>query len=406
MTFAPFKAGPGYRMRHGNVWASLLMTETLMDSYELGALEQLRRTMELPGVSRVTVMPDSHVGYGVPIGASVASATHLYPDTVGVDPACSVGVSRLAPEQVFGREAELLRDLTRLVGVGNDVREEKPLDTLMAALNGELRPATGAWVNATAPEPLDARLEGIIRSTVTSRMLSQFMTIGGGNHFLAVEVDEDNTPWLVTHFGTRGLGAALSHVFAAMIEEELKRWNSNVPEGLLFIPADSVVGQLYYRFNLAMLELATYSHHLIHSTVSQSSTPDGFGHVPHNYIEYVGGEYIGRKGVIPNYDNNGIPLVVLGNMSDGSAFYAPGKGYDSIAHGAGRRFSRGEANRRMEQSEVDAEFNAAGILGNFNQVPIDESKGAYKPFDEVLQALEPAATLIRRTRPVMVLKGG
>lgn len=234
------------------------------------------------------------------------------------------------------------------------------------------------------------------------------------NHFVEVQEDENGNNYLMSHFGSRGIGAAGAKWFDGAIEEELKKWNSVVPkDGLTFIPADSELGQLYFMFQQAMLEYTTFNHRVIHEAASRviSNSPEFLGHVPHNFIENRNGKYVGRKGATPAYNFDGIPLLIPGSMATGSYVLRPGakaeKLGESVSHGAGRVLSRGKAKEQLDQELINLEFEEAGVIGNFENVPLDESHGAYKDVDEVIQSLVDAevAEVEMRLKPVMVLKG-
>ncbi|MFA5626159.1 MAG: RtcB family protein [Thiohalomonadaceae bacterium] len=419
--FEPFKAGNIYKMRHGNVWATLVMNDQLFGEYEYGALTQVRASMELPGIEKVSVMPDSHFGYGVAIGTTLESSTHLYPDTVGVDPACSVGMSEINinVDSLSEKEKrEAIRQVSEAVGVGNQLRDTGMTSAkFQEIVDGYLRPE-GAWVNSYEPlwkerdTPHYKEFKKLMTYNLTENMLKQFNTIGGGNHFLSIEKNDIGQNFVASHFGSRGLGNKLARVFDATIKKEISSWGGRLANDLIYVPAESALGQVYYTFNRAMLEIATYNHYMVHEAVARvfHQGVNEFSHIPHNFIEYRNGKYIGRKGTIPAYDNNGIPMVVLGNMKDGSAIFTPGNvSYgDSVPHGAGRTMSRGNAKKILDQDVVNLELEEAGIMGNFEDVPIDESSGAYKNFDEVVKVIEDTGigVLKFRTKPVLVWKDG
>lgn len=427
MTFEPFKAGKVFKMRHGNVWATFLMSDQLFYSMEHSALEQIRNSMELPGVKSLTITPDAHTGYGFAIGSVVESETHLYPDVVGPDPACSVALSSLGHLGLsnYSREnkAKLLEEIQKYVSVHHGQVEKQHRALTMKEfkdiIRGELRD-TKSWVNTMEPlwkeqgKDVYKKLISMLEKTMNQKMLAQVGSIGGGNHFLEVQEDSEGNNYLMSHFGSRGIGAAGAKWFDGAIAEELKKWNAIVPkDGLTFVPADSELGKLYFMFQQAMLEWTTYNHRVIHEAVSRvlSDSPEFLGHIPHNFIELRNNKYVGRKGATPAYDNDGIPLLIPGSMATGSYIMRPGEAApklgESVSHGAGRVLSRGAAKKALDQSTVNSEFEALGVVGNFNDVPLDESHGAYKDVDEVIQSLvdSEVAKVEKRLTPVMVLKG-
>lgn len=425
--FEPFQTGNVFKMRHGNVWATFLMSPQLFYTVDHTAMEQLRATMELPGVRRVTLTPDMHGGYGFPIGSVIESETHIYPDVVGPDPACSVALSRITGADIDTEteKRELLRRVQEHIKVGNDSNGSRmTADTLKHVMRGDMR-IKKTWVNSVEPlwheigNPEYKELMRLVDTHLTERMLTQLGTIGGGNHFWELQRDDEGNTYVMTHFGSRGIGAALAKYFDEAISAELKKWGVNVPSnGLIYIPADSFLGRVYYMFQIAMLEWATFNHYYVHdltNTIIQSMYPNATmefeGHIPHNFIEYRNGAYVGRKGATPAYEFDGIPLLIPGSMSTASYVLRPGAKSgelgESVAHGAGRVLTRGKAKELLSQEEVNKSFTAAGVIGNFNDVPLDESEGAYKNVDEVIQSLVDcgAAAIERKLNPIMVLKG-
>jgi tRNA-splicing ligase RtcB (3'-phosphate/5'-hydroxy nucleic acid ligase) len=419
MIFEPFKTGNVYKMRHGKVWATFLMSDQLFYSLEHDALTQIRNTMELPGVKSLTITPDAHTGYGFAIGSVVESETHLYPDVVGPDPACSVALSKLGRDNMskWSGRRDLLEKMGERIGVGRGLSDWKiSMETFKLIIRGEMRPAK-SWINSypalwqeSSTEEYKSLVK-LLESKMTDAMLHQVATIGGGNHFVEIQEAENGENYLMTHFGSRGIGAAMAKWFDEAIAEELKKWNGTPMNGLLFVPADSLIGRMYYMFQLAMLEWASYNHHVIHQIVFEEIGGEYLGHIPHNFIEKRNGKYVGRKGATPAYEFDGIPLLIPGSMATGSYVLRPGvkseKLGESVSHGAGRVLSRGKAKEQLDQELVNMEFEDAGVIGNFENVPLDESHGAYKDVDEVIQSLVDAevAEVEMRLRPVMVLKG-
>jgi tRNA-splicing ligase RtcB len=422
--FEPFKTGNVFKMRHGNVWATFLMSDQIFYTLERSALDQIRNTMELPGVKSLTITPDAHTGYGFAIGSVVESETHLYPDVVGPDPACSVGLSKLPKDNLsklsLDEKKLFLEALGNKIGVGRQLSSwGLTMKEFLLIINGEMR-TSKSWVNSY-PELWKEvgtaehnKLLELMSSHMTEAMLHQVATIGGGNHFVEIQENDAGESYLMTHFGSRGIGAALAKWFDGAIAEELKKWNGTPKNGLLFVPADSFIGRVYYLFQRAMLEWATFNHYAIHEIVSAElggNIVEYLGHVPHNFIELRNGKYVGRKGATPAYEFDGIPLLVPGSMATGSYVLRPGekasKLGDSVSHGAGRVLSRGKAKEALDQMVVNIEFEEAGVVGNFDDVPLDESHGAYKDVDEVIKSLVDAevAEVEMRLKPVMVLKG-
>jgi tRNA-splicing ligase RtcB (3'-phosphate/5'-hydroxy nucleic acid ligase) len=251
-------------------------------------------------------------------------------------------------------------------------------------------------------------------------MLQQIGSIGGGNHFLEVQLGEDGALYVMAHFGSRGLGAAGSRELFARIRSDMAERSGSPPEAgaLMHVPAADPLGQLYFSFQHAMLEYASYNHVRVQAAAVEvlldhlpGAEPTFLGHIPHNFIERREGRYWQRKGTTPAYDRDGIPLLIPGSMSTTSYLLAPGPNAarygESVPHGAGRVLSRGDARRSLDQTEMDRLFDARGVMANFRHVPLDESQAAYKDVDEVIDAVvvPGVARVVQRLRPVLVLKG-
>lgn len=420
--YEPFKAGKVYRMRHKNAWATFLMNDELMANIEPGALVQLRNAMEAPGLDSVVITPDVHYGYSVPIGCTMVSQTHLYPDVVGPDPGCSVALSylgKLDPEYMSNQATTILQDVQKVVKAG---REDNPNDSMSQGeffriLQGEYRPQE-SWlaVHDVPPVLLYSDLSDLVDEVLTDKMLSQRSTIGGGNHFWEINIDSEGNYYLLTHFGSRGIGAALAKKFDQLIGAELEKWGVHVTKDtLLYIPEDTLLGQMYFDFQTMMLEWATYNHNRVHQRTWDilsehlDFSPEFMGHVPHNFIEKrEDGTYIGRKGATPS---DYYPLLVPGSMSTGSYVLREGEESSklgrSVSHGAGRVLSRGQAKRELSQEEANFLFEEAGVVGNFTDVPLDESQDAYKDVDSVISSLVEcgAAEVGFKLFPRLVMKG-
>ena len=424
-----------FTFRDHGVDVVMLLTQELLDAVEPSAWEQLRHALRLPGLDRVIVTPDVHTGYGVPIGFTAVSRSHLYPDTVGPDPACSVSLSRLENPGLDAWDKPALRaildDLQQVLTV--DVRHPErpppppiPFDELWAVVRGRRRtPRTWVASSPTLDEVASTdelqTFRSLLEELATAKRRQQLRTIGGGNHFVEVQVGDDGALYVMAHFGSRGLGAAGARWFERRIRDEIVHRDApaELGTGLLFVPADHPLGRQYDLFQRAMLEYATFNHVAVQEAAGQVladhlGVGPGrlMGHIPHNFVERRAGAFWQRKGATPAYDNDGIPLLIPGSMATTSYVLAPGPEAErwgaSVPHGAGRVLSRGAAKKTLDQAEMDAVFEARGAMTNVRHVPLDESSGAYKDVDEVIRAVVTSgvAVVVQRLRPVLVLKGG
>ena len=427
-----------YKLKRNGLTVTMLLTQTLFEALEPSALEQLEHALHLPGLERVIITPDVHPGYAVPIGFTAVSKTHLYPDTVGPDPACSVSLSCLDYSGFNGLDKPsrraLINAFEETISVTKRRRKDRvtrqhssiKFDELWAIVTGERRSAK-TWVAQHKPLKLwDAQLlsafGSLFEQLVSKSHLGQLGSIGGGNHFLEVQQGDDQKLYVMAHFGSRGLGARGAEYFFKQIRQEMSQALGREVAGneLLYVRADSRLGQLYFMFQEAMLEYATYNHRVVQTAATEilcehlglsESAAEFLGHIPHNFIELKEGAYWQRKGTTPAYNNDGIPLLIPGSMATASYVLAPGPNAatygESVPHGAGRVLSRKVAKETLEQDNLDREFDARGVMGSFRHVPLDESSAAYKDVDEVIKAVVQSgvAVVINRLRPVLVLKG-
>lgn len=414
MTTDIFKAGDVYKLNHKGVWATFLMGDELMGSAEEDAILQLRTFMEDPGIDKVTITPDFHLGYHVPIGTTVESEYYLYPPCVGNDPACGVSLSTV--DYDFGpltkpEKREILNRIEKSIGIVT--KDSITKDELLSIITGHQRPPR-SWINSLptvhqiSPEDYSEVL-ALVGTFISKRMLQQVNTIGEGNHYLSVE-GSDKGYHIFAHFGSRNFGAAGARYFDAAIKEESGRWgNDNNPGN--FVHSETRLGRMYYLFQTMCLEYASWLHHTIHQTVAKAigTTMEYEGHIPHNFIEHYNGRYVGRKGSTPAREFDNIPLLIPGSMSTNSYVLRPGpnasKYGETVAHGAGRVMGRRAAKKAYTQE--DANESMGDVMGNFRNAPIDEAAFVYKDIHKVVDSLVSTgvATVDRVLTPVMVVKG-
>jgi len=422
----PFKTGQIYKMNEGKVWATFLLSDSLMSGVDEKTMNQIRNSMRLPGVKSVTITPDVHFGYGVAIGTVVHSETHLYPDVVGVDPACSVSLSRIHGVNGLSKlkeKKDVLKSIKERVSVGRGrVNKQAPPLTMRGfkqVIDGFLTPAL-SWLSYREDKLWKSetreyqQVGDLLELLMTDTMLGQVGSIGSGNHFIELQEDEEGSLYVMAHFGSRGIGATGAKLLEDMVREELKSWG--VTTELLYMPAESNIGKLYNVFQRAMLEWSTYNHEIVQEAIEQAiretfpeARREAIGHIPHNFIERRLGLFVGRKGATPAYGK--VPLLIPGSMGTASYVLSPGvkaaKLGESVSHGAGRLFSRRAAKATLNQKEVNQEFKNNGIIGNFEDVPLDEAPGAYKDIDEIIKSLvnSEVAVVEKKLKPVMVIKG-
>ena len=373
------------------VWGQELIPEN--------TFHQMNQAMELPVTVGGALMPDAHLGYGIPIGGVVALDNAVAPYMVGVDIACRMMIS-IYPDLEFitnNNEREKLRRALRSetrfgLNAGfdkNDRRESWLLDD-------------PRWNETKLLRPLK------------SKAVRQMGSSGGGNHFVdagILTVDTQSKLGLpgghyfaiMSHSGSRGVGASISTYYSKLAMELCNLPNSH--RHLAWLDMDSELGHEYWRAMELAGDFASECHHAIHRTLAKKLGIESIIEVEnhHNFAwkeTWNGKEVIvHRKGATPAHE--GVLGVIPGSQGHESFIVeglGPAKSVFSASHGAGRRMSRKEAieslsprNRNKTLEELGVELLGSGM---------DEAPGAYKDIREVLAAqtdlVKPIAAFLPR----------
>lgn len=352
------------------------------------ALERLAASDD---VVHVAAMPDVHLAEDVCVGTVVATTHLLYPNAVGGDIGC--GMAAL-----------------RVTATTDEV--DRP-DVAAAILAGFERrvPVMAHRAPQALPEALSASLgtDGLDKEAMRNAP-RQIGTLGRGNHFLELQVDDNDDVWITVHSGSRGMGQAIRD--HALRESE----RSNV--GLGFVDAGSAVGRGYLAGVAWARAFAEESRKRILRAASEV-LHDVLGAVPieesvitceHNHVEpAVDGDerlWVHRKGAIPAPE--GKPGIIPGSMG-ATTYHVTGRGCRealwSSSHGAGRAMSRTEARRRIRV--VDLERDVRGLWFDHRKARalVDEAPGAYKDITKVMRAQNELTRIVRTLRPLVSYKG-
>jgi tRNA-splicing ligase RtcB len=269
-----------------------------------------------------------------------------------------------------------------------------------------------AWIVEKHPKIMARR-----RNPLEFIVLSQFGTLGGGNHFIELCLDEADNVWVMLHSGSRGVGNAIGQYFIERAKEEMAKQNVHLPDKNLayLVEGESsfddyvrAVGwaQRYAAANRA--EMLRRILIVLHRHLPPFRERDEAVNCHHNYVvqeDHLGERiWVTRKGAVrAGADDLGI---IPGSMGARS-YIVRGRGcaesFMSCSHGAGRAMSRGEAKRRF--TLVDHEAATAGVECRKDQGVIDETPGAYKPIDAVMAAQADLVDIVHELRQVLCVKG-
>ncbi len=366
------------------------------------AVNQMKNACDLPVSVIGALMPDAHLGYGLPIGGVLATKNAVIPYAVGVDIACRMKMTVLDMTTEHLREGHQER-LTKIIE--NETR---------FGMNARF---TEVRRDHSVMDDKDWYALGITRH-LKDKAWEQLGSSGGGNHFvefgvLTVEEKEEGLDLepgeyvaLLSHSGSRGTGAKIASHYSKVAREKHPELPKEL-QYLAWLDLDEADGQEYW---LAMELMGKYSaanhdciHHHIAKALKVKVLADIENH--HNFAweqEHEGEKVIvHRKGATPA--GEGVLGVIPGTMMD-HAYIVRGKGnarsLHSASHGAGRRMSRTEAKKRFVWSEVNKLLKRRGVT--LISAGIDESPRAYKDIDEVMSAQSDLVEPIARFQPKLV----
>lgn len=372
---------------------------------EPAALQQLRNIASLGWVHGVRVMPDVHLGKGATVGSVIAMKQAVSPSAVGVDIGCGVSAVKTSLMESDLDSMHALRlAIEAAIPVGfNGHGREVNLKRL-----GLEKGSQAFWAGFKDLHPSVQNLEG--------RAHTQLGTLGGGNHFIEVCVDETGTVWLTLHSGSRNIGKSLAerHIDIA---KSLTHSQGIVDKDLAVFLAGTVEMDAYRRdlwwaqdfaarsrsVMMALFKEA-FSKHFATANVTFSEEIN----VHHNYVseEIIDGEtmLVTRKGAIRA--GKGDLALIPGSMGTGS-YVVRGRGndasYQSASHGAGRRMSRNAAKKAYTVDDLIAQ--TVGVESRKDQAIVDEIPAAYKDIHSVIDAQKDLVDVVQHLRTVLCVKG-
>ena len=380
------------------------------DEIEASARQQLINLSRLPIVfHHVAAMPDVHTGIGATVGSVIATERAIIPAAVGVDIGCGMIASRTALTAGDLDEKALKRvfdQISRDVPVGRDQHKEG------RALTAAARPFEPALRRILGKHPALEK-----RFPRTRNWVYQLGTLGGGNHFIEVCLDEAGHVWVMLHSGSRGIGNAIGTYFIELARRDMERQQVQLPDRDLayfregaeyfddYVEAVGWAQSYAARNRQAMMELvlAALERHLPPFEVTGEVV-----NCHHNYVErerHFGRQvWVTRKGAIRA--RAGDLGIIPGSMGTRS-YIVRGKGaeesFQSCAHGAGRRMSRSAATKAFTPQDVAAQ--TAGVLCRKDKGVIDEIPAAYKPIEEVMVNQADLVDVIHTLKQVICVKG-
>ena len=374
---------------------------------EAEALNQVQRLASMPFVYRhVALMPDAHVGIGSTVGSVIATKGAIIPAAVGVDIGCGMTAVRLAftAKDLPDSLGPMRSTIEAAVPVGRASHQSVPKST---------------WDELMAIDyPADA-FHRHPKARPEREPALQLGTLGGGNHFIEVCLDEADHVWVMLHSGSRGLGNCIGRYFIELAKRDMKTYFISVPDvDLAYLPegtehfhdyeAAVLYAQEYAKLNRGLMLDAVIG--AISSIVSipPSHYIQAAVSCHHNYIshEHHFGEnvWVTRKGAVRAREGD---LGIIPGSMGTKSYIVRGKGnpesFHSCSHGAGRRMSRTKA---LAEITIDAHVAAtAGVECRKDGGVLDESPAAYKDLDCVMAAQSDLVEIEHTLRAVLCVKG-
>jgi tRNA-splicing ligase RtcB len=435
------------------------LSDDLYAASDEATWSQISNGASQEGVLATYLMPDCHSGFGVPIGSVVITDDTLIQGGSGYDISCGMSALRipgLRAEHVQneGIRRKWVQEVEKRVslGLGSDRVSLQPSfshDQVEEILRFGGKPL-GLSVDACERQhlPVSNGFDSNKFQKAYSKALPQLGSLGGGNHFIELQISLNGDVWVVLHTGSRGYGWNIAdHFFYA--GAELRGLPSNQREAS-WLRMSEDLGREYWDYHNSAANYAIANRCVIMQGV-QEALQEVFGcsgeifyDISHNLIQeetvtlpngLTRKAFVHRKGstrafpaghiglVGTRWYSEGHPIITPGSMFDGAVIMKPELGAYasacSVNHGAGRVLGRGAAKRQLkdcqdildsEMSEIKRTFDGVtveGIVSNHTHIPADESRHVYKSLDEVVKVLEEEkiAKLVHRLYPVANIKG-
>jgi tRNA-splicing ligase RtcB (3'-phosphate/5'-hydroxy nucleic acid ligase) len=378
-------------------WASILEDQTR---------QQAERTATLPFIfPHVALMPDAHLGKGATVGSVIPTLEAIIPAAVGVDIGCGMIAVRTqftaADVSAHGKPSSLRVAIERVIPLSAGHYNRAIFDAGTQQRIAELEDLDGA----DSAEQISANWR------------FQLGSLGSGNHFVELSLDEDDRLWAFLHSGSRGVGNKLANKHIKIARELCEQWCIQLPDAdLAYLPERTpefwaYIRDLRWAQHFALLNRAEMMARVVgclESWLGQDVAVAETVNCHHNYTaqeKHFGKKvWLSRKGAIDA--SAGRPGLVPGSMGTRS-YVVTGKGcalaLNSAPHGAGRMFSRSAARRKFSRADLDAAM--AGIEWRHTDAFLDEIPAAYKEIDQVMADASDLVEIQHTLRQIVNVKG-
>ena len=379
-------------------------------------INQAKAYCSMPFVTHASLMPDAHYGKGSTVGSVVATQKVIIPAMVGVDIGCGMmAVKTSLKSEDLPQSLKAMRlNIESAVPHGRSDRGGK---NDVGSWRGDIPTEVGErW-----SEELKADFEDICTKhpkIKSSNHINHLGSLGGGNHFIEICLDLEDSVWIMLHSGSRGVGNRIGNYFISLAKEDMRKYFINLPdEDLAYIPENSFYFWDYFRAlrwaqKYAKINREIMMEGIIKSVRESLKVPfqitDKAINCHHNYVtkevHYDKEFWVTRKGAVRA--GKGDLGIIPGSMG-AKSFIVRGKGnadsLTSCSHGAGRIMSRNKAKKCF--NEKDMVEQTKGIECKKDSSVIDEIPRAYKPIEKVMAAQSDLIEILAELRQIICIKG-
>lgn len=377
------------------------------DEIEHEALNQLRNVASLPFIfEHIAAMPDVHLGRGATVGSVIATTDAVIPSAVGVDIGCGMNAVRLS------LKAKDLPD--NLKQIRNDIERTIPLG---AGGRHKYDQLPGGGKVAAGLDKILAKHPDLSKHGNVSKYAKQLGTLGSGNHFIEICLDENDDVWVMLHSGSRGIGNMIGQHFIRLARKEMERHQVHLPDKELGYLSEGsqyfndYVEAVSWAQDYAMLNrehmmnavLRSLKFRLPEFTVTREAI-----NCHHNFVDkemHFGSDvWVTRKGAIrARKDELGIIPGSMGTKSYIVKGKGNGESFCSCSHGAGRKMSRSAARKAFTVDDLIAQTE--GVECRTDNAVVDEIPAAYKNIDKVMSLQDDLIEVVHTLRQVVNVKG-
>jgi len=376
-----------------------------LDDIEAGAMEQACNLANLPFVHKhIAVMPDAHLGYGMPIGGVLATKDMIIPNAVGVDIGCGMCAVQTSLQDITREKLKHIMGLVRsAVPLGFKHHKKKQNKSLMPKTPGGI--------------PLS---DMPIVSEEFHHALTQLGTLGGGNHFIEIQKGSDDHIWIMIHSGSRNIGFKVANYYNKLAIQLNSKWGSSIPKKwqLAFLPMDTEAGSNYFNEMQYCVDFALANRKVIMERIKDAFlavTPpvffQSFINIAHNYAametHYHKKVFVHRKGATRAMDGE---MGIIPGSQGTPSYIVKGKGneesFSSCSHGAGRTMGRKQAQRQLDLHYEQKRLDDQDIIHSIrSRRDLDEASSAYKDIDKVVENQLDLVEVVVELKPLAVIKG-